>query len=57
VIGRDDSKVIMLCGIECHRLGKLSAHGNTKGFNEALPKAEQFAIAKELFDEWESIRF
>ena len=55
VLGRDDSKVIMLCGVDCHRLGVFSAHGNTKEFNEMLPKEWQFGIAYELFEEWKSI--
>ena len=52
VIGRDDTKGFMLCGVECHRLGSYSAHGNTAGFNKLLPKDEQFVLADKLYQEY-----
>lgn len=47
---KDDTKVIPLCGIECHRLGRmLSAHGTPKKFREVYPITEQERHAKEIY--------
>lgn len=55
VLGRDDSYVIPLCGVQCHRLGESSAHGGTRKFNELLSKDEQMEISESLYYEYITI--
>ena len=47
---KDDTKVLMLCGNECHRLGmKLSPHGTPKAWREIYPMNMQLDYANELY--------
>ena len=47
---RDDSKIIMLCGEECHRLGmKLSPHGTPKAWRQVYSMEVQLDYASELY--------
>ena len=51
---KDDSKVIPLCGNECHRLGLIiSAHGTPKLFREKYPIAVQIEFADKLYLEYQ----
>lgn len=52
ILGRDDRYVIALCGVECHRLGKMSAHGGTKQFNEVCKIETQFKLANLIYLEY-----
>lgn len=44
--------LIPLCGIEHHRLGELSPHGNPKLWREAYSMREQEAIAEKMYREF-----
>ncbi len=47
---RDDTKVIPLCGEECHRNGmKLSPHGTPKAWRKTYPIQMQLDYADELY--------
>lgn len=49
---KDHTSLIPLCGNSCHRLGKYSAHGNTKWFRETFPMEEQRGIANKYYEEF-----
>jgi len=50
---KNDREVLPLCGIECHRLGKmLSAHGTPSQFREVYPVKKQRAYALKLYLEY-----
>jgi hypothetical protein len=50
---KDDRKIIMLCGEECHRNGAiLSAHGTPKMFREAYPIEVQLENAEKLYNQY-----
>jgi len=50
---RDDSKILMLCGEECHRNGRiLSAHGTPKKFRETFSMQQQFKYAENLHNRY-----
>jgi hypothetical protein len=42
-------ELIPLCGIECHRLGKESVHGNPRFFREMFPMDMQRRFAKKIY--------
>lgn len=47
---KDDRKVIVLCGVKCHRLGtELSAHGTPKKFRETFSIEVQRSYGDALF--------
>ena len=50
IVGRDDSKVIPLCGDTCHRIGKHSIHASKQNF--ALSYDEQIRVADGLYSEY-----
>jgi len=54
---RDDSKIIMLCGEECHRNGmKLSPHGSPKTWRKIYPFNMQLDYAAELYRRYKEMR-
>lgn len=46
------TELIPLCGVECHRLGKFSVHGNSKWFREHFPIQEQREFARGLYERY-----
>lgn len=48
------TELIPLCGIECHRLGKYSVHGNPVWFREHFPIKEQREFARSIYKRFKS---
>jgi len=54
---KDDSKVIPLCGENCHRNGtELSAHGTPKKFRQIFPIEVQLKFAEILYHRYKEMR-
>lgn len=49
---KDHSRLIPLCGNECHKNGKESVHGNKKGFFLKFPWEYQVKLADRYFNEY-----
>lgn len=50
---KDDRKILMLCGEECHRNGTgLSAHGTPKKFRNTFSMKTQLSYSCELYDRY-----
>ena len=47
---KDHTRLIPLCGVSCHRLGKFSAHNNPKWFRETFPIEQQLEVGEKYYE-------
>lgn len=49
---KDDTKIIVLCGVEHHRLGTPSPHNTPRLFRELYPIEMQLKVAEHLYNKY-----